>query len=47
MVYNLLKRYLGPAPVYSTLGNHDTYVTGIPRRSIHDSTTFFDRCNSK
>ncbi|KAF8836600.1 sphingomyelin phosphodiesterase [Paxillus ammoniavirescens] len=26
MVYNLLKEYLGPAPVYATLGNHDTYM---------------------
>lgn len=25
-VYNLLKQYLGTAPVYATLGNHDTYV---------------------
>ncbi|KIJ13539.1 hypothetical protein PAXINDRAFT_13661 [Paxillus involutus ATCC 200175] len=30
MVYNLLKEYLGPAPVYATLGNHDTYVNAIP-----------------
>ncbi|KAF9222287.1 sphingomyelin phosphodiesterase [Gyrodon lividus] len=26
IVYNLLKEYLGPAPVYATLGNHDTYM---------------------
>lgn len=26
IVYNLLKKYLGPAPVYATVGNHDTYV---------------------
>ncbi|KAF9222290.1 hypothetical protein BS17DRAFT_755972 [Gyrodon lividus] len=26
MVYDLLKKFLGPAPVYATLGNHDTYV---------------------
>lgn len=26
MVYDLLKRYLGPSPVYATVGNHDTYV---------------------
>ncbi|OAX38504.1 sphingomyelin phosphodiesterase, partial [Rhizopogon vinicolor AM-OR11-026] len=26
MIYNLLKKYLGPAPVYATLGNHDTYM---------------------
>ncbi|KAH0828939.1 sphingomyelin phosphodiesterase [Lanmaoa asiatica] len=26
MVYNLLKQHLGPAPVYATLGNHDTYM---------------------
>ncbi|KAF9236005.1 sphingomyelin phosphodiesterase [Melanogaster broomeanus] len=26
MVYNLLKKFLGPAPVYATVGNHDTYV---------------------
>ncbi|KAF8434337.1 sphingomyelin phosphodiesterase [Boletus edulis BED1] len=25
-VYNLLKQFLGPAPVYATLGNHDTYI---------------------
>lgn len=26
VVYDLLKKYVGPAPVYATLGNHDTYV---------------------
>ncbi|KIJ63471.1 hypothetical protein HYDPIDRAFT_175880 [Hydnomerulius pinastri MD-312] len=26
MVYDLLKKYLGPSPVYATLGNHDTYI---------------------
>ncbi|KAF8434333.1 sphingomyelin phosphodiesterase [Boletus edulis BED1] len=26
IVYNLLKKYLGPAPVYATVGNHDTYI---------------------
>jgi len=26
MTYNLMKKFLGPAPVYATLGNHDTYV---------------------
>ncbi|KAG9308172.1 sphingomyelin phosphodiesterase [Chiua virens] len=26
IIYNLLKEYLGPAPVYATLGNHDTYM---------------------
>ncbi|KIJ63465.1 hypothetical protein HYDPIDRAFT_188300 [Hydnomerulius pinastri MD-312] len=26
MVYNLLKKFLGPAPVYATVGNHDTYI---------------------
>jgi hypothetical protein len=24
--YDLLKRYVGPAPVYATIGNHDTYM---------------------
>ncbi|KAG0703316.1 sphingomyelin phosphodiesterase [Suillus ampliporus] len=24
--YNLLKKYVGPAPVYATVGNHDTYM---------------------
>ncbi|KAG0703315.1 sphingomyelin phosphodiesterase [Suillus ampliporus] len=24
--YNLLKKYAGPAPVYPTIGNHDTYM---------------------
>ncbi|KAL4062711.1 Metallo-dependent phosphatase-like protein [Scleroderma yunnanense] len=26
VVYDLLKKYVGPAPVYATLGNHDTYM---------------------
>ncbi|KIK93120.1 hypothetical protein PAXRUDRAFT_26450 [Paxillus rubicundulus Ve08.2h10] len=26
MVYKLLKEYLGPVPVYATLGNHDIYM---------------------
>lgn len=26
VVYGLLKKYVGPAPVYATLGNHDTYM---------------------
>ncbi|KAG9308166.1 sphingomyelin phosphodiesterase [Chiua virens] len=26
LIYNLLKEYLGPAPVYAALGNHDTYM---------------------
>ncbi|KAG9308606.1 sphingomyelin phosphodiesterase [Chiua virens] len=26
IVYNLLKKYFGPPPVYATVGNHDTYV---------------------
>ncbi|KAH7883413.1 sphingomyelin phosphodiesterase [Phlebopus sp. FC_14] len=26
IVYDLLRKNLGPAPVYATLGNHDTYV---------------------
>lgn len=26
VVYDLLKKYAGPAPVYATLGNHDTYM---------------------
>ncbi|KAI6008598.1 sphingomyelin phosphodiesterase [Pisolithus marmoratus] len=26
VVYDLLKKYVGPAPVYATLGNHDTYT---------------------
>lgn len=25
-MYNLLKKFLGPAPIYATVGNHDTYV---------------------
>ncbi|KAG2753989.1 Metallo-dependent phosphatase [Suillus brevipes Sb2] len=26
LAYNLLKEYVGPAPVYPTIGNHDTYM---------------------
>ncbi|KAN0081682.1 hypothetical protein V8E55_009306 [Tylopilus felleus] len=26
IVYNLLKKSLGPAPIYVTVGNHDTYI---------------------
>ncbi|KAI6108786.1 sphingomyelin phosphodiesterase [Pisolithus croceorrhizus] len=26
VVYDLLKKYVGPPPVYATLGNHDTYM---------------------
>ncbi|KAG9316863.1 sphingomyelin phosphodiesterase [Chiua virens] len=26
IIYNALKQYVGPAPVYATVGNHDTYM---------------------
>ncbi|KAI6009217.1 sphingomyelin phosphodiesterase [Pisolithus marmoratus] len=32
VVYDLLKKYVGPAPVYATLGNHDTYVANVSSR---------------
>ena len=29
IVYNLLKKSPGPAPIYVTVGNHDTYVCPV------------------
>ena len=29
MLYDLLKRMLGPGPVYATLGNHDSYPSDL------------------
>ncbi|KAG9308177.1 sphingomyelin phosphodiesterase [Chiua virens] len=43
IVYNLLKKYFGPPPVYATVGNHDTYVHPLLPSCYHDSERHFHR----